>query len=128
MKEDVGLLISISFIYHRINKLFGLCIYRPFLCLPLTPIHRTRRLNWCNEQVNNSNNGIKWYSVTIPIFMCVHDEETYAWRTKKLRVLCETPNCPYRGSDGIGCNIPRRSSLVFVSFNVNATIYITNVL
>ncbi|RZB89833.1 DDE 3 and/or HTH Tnp Tc3 2 domain containing protein, partial [Asbolus verrucosus] len=41
--------ISIRSAYRRIRS-FGLKSYRPLLCLPLTPRHRTVRLEWCNEK------------------------------------------------------------------------------
>ena len=43
--------ISIRSTYRRIRS-FGLRSYRPFLCLPLTPLHRRSRLEWCNERLN----------------------------------------------------------------------------
>lgn len=43
--------ISIRTVYRRIRS-FGLRSYRPFLCLPLTPRHRTARLEWANDRLH----------------------------------------------------------------------------
>lgn len=47
----IGRPISTSTVYRRIRS-FGLSSYRPLLTLPLTPVHRARRLEWCDERRN----------------------------------------------------------------------------
>lgn len=117
--------LSMASVYRRIRS-YGLRSYRPFWCLPLTPRHRTRRLEWCNERVNWVQ---EWHNVVFSdesrFCLWAHDGRRRVRRLRGERRNLDlalqrhtalTPGVMVWGA--ISYN--SRSPLVFIEGNLNA--------
>ena len=124
---------SMSSVYRRI-KSYGLHSYRPFLCLPLTPLHCTRRLEWSNERANWMH---EWHQIVFSdesrFCLWAHDGRRRVRRMRGERknstFFVERNTALTQGVMiwGAICH-GSRSPLVFIDGNLNAAGYIANVL
>lgn len=125
--------ISTSTLYRRIRS-FGLRSYRPLLTLPLTPEHRARRLEWCNDRRNWVQ---EWHHVVFSdesrFCLWVHDGRKRVRRFRGERrnpdffVERHTARTPGLMVWGAICH-GSRSPLVFIEGTLTATSYVANVL
>lgn len=131
--RGTGLRMSMSTVYRRIRS-YGLRSYRPFLCLPLTPLHRLRRLEWSNERVNWAQ---EWRQIVFSdesrFCLWAHDGRR---RVRRMRGERKNPTLFVERNTALTQGVMiwgaicygSRSPLVFINGNLNAAGYIANVL
>ncbi|UYV72499.1 hypothetical protein LAZ67_9003416 [Cordylochernes scorpioides] len=81
--------------YQRYNKdkycfiLFNKSVRRPLRCLPLTPVHRHVRLQWCRERLtwNCADWGRIVFSDESCFLLCSDDRRKRVWRRPGQRVV-----------------------------------------